>query len=166
MLAQWAGEDIGQVLRQVGQSLRQFHDIDPDGCPWARRAEDLVAAATARVEHDEVDVASFDPPFRRYAPAELLALVMQSIPPAAARPVVIHGSARLAALRVEGGQLRWAELDGSGLGDPYRDLATLAIDLAEAVSPQALVPFFDAYGVDHPDVVRLDWHVLVDQLLR
>jgi hypothetical protein len=42
----------------------------------------------------------------------------------------------------------------------------MALDLIDAVSPEAVGPFLDAYGVSQPDLLRLDWHVLVDQLLR
>ena len=107
-----------------------------------------------------------DPPFRRHPPDELFELVRRSVPSPPASPVVTHGAARLAAVRIEGGELRWADVGACGVGDPYRDLATMAIDLTALISPEALGPFLDAYGVDQPDVVRLDWHVLVDQLLR
>jgi len=52
------------------------------------------------------------------------------------------------------------------VGDPYRDLATMAVDLAATMAPEALGPFVHAYGLDHADLVRLDWHVVVDQLVR
>lgn len=166
MLARMAGEDIGEVLRRLGRSLRWFHGTDPAGCPWDRGVPELVVDATARVAANEVRPDRFDPPYRRYTPAGLLDLVVCCIPDPSANPVVIHGTARLSALRLDAGELRWANVGTCGLGDPYRDLATMAVDLASAISPEALAPFLDAYGVDHPDVVRLDWHVLVDQLLR
>ena len=40
----------------------------------------------------------------------------------------------------------------------------LARSLAHAVSPEALGPFFDAYGVELPDVRRIDFYVLLDEL--
>jgi aminoglycoside phosphotransferase len=165
-VARMAGEDIGEVLRRLGRSLRWFHGTDPAGCPWDRGVPELVVDATARVAANEVRPDRFDPPYRRYTPAGLLDLVVCCIPDPSANPVVIHGTARLSALRLDAGELRWANVGTCGLGDPYRDLATMAVDLASAISPEALAPFLDAYGVDHPDVVRLDWHVLVDQLLR
>jgi aminoglycoside phosphotransferase len=166
VLAEWAGDDITEVLQRMGRCLRALHGTDAVGCPWRQDVGDLVTAAAARVEAGQVDPARFDPPYRRYGPAQILALAERSVPAPPAVPVVVHGSARLSALRIEDGGLRWADLDGSGVGDPYRDLATMAVDLAAAVGPEALAPFLDAYGVDHPDVIRLDWHVLADQLLR
>ncbi len=166
VLAALAGDDIASVLARLGRSLRHFHDTDPAGCPWARGLPQLVAEATGRVAAGAVDPDRFDPPYRRYTPDALADLVVQSVPAAPSRAVVTHGAARLSALRLEAGELRWEEVGSSGLGDPYRDLATVAVDLTVAISPEALGPFLDAYGVDHPDVVRLDWHVMVDQLLR
>ncbi len=57
-------------------------------------------------------------------------------------------------------------VDRGGVGDAYRDLATMATSLVDVVGPEALGPFLDAYGIDHADVLRLDWHVMIDQLLR
>ena len=166
VLAGLAGGDIGAVLGALGRSLRGVHDTDPTNCPWVCGVSEIVAEASSRVASGQVAVDRFDPPYRRYAPVELLDLVVGSIPSPSVPPVVVHGSARLSALRVEGDELRWADVTACGLGDAYRDLATMAVDLASVISPEALGPFLDAYGLDHPDLVRLDWHVLVDQLLR
>jgi aminoglycoside phosphotransferase len=116
-----------------------------------------------------VTVDQFDPPYRRYSPADLLDLVVRSRPPdlPAEKLVLVHGDARLATVRLLDGRVTgWTSLDRAGVGDPYRDLATMAADLAGRVGPEALGPFVDAYGLDHADVVRLDWHVMADQLLR
>ena len=53
---------------------------------------------------------------------------------------------------------------GIAVTDPYRDLATMTRDLAAALGPEALAPFFDAYGEPAPDVVRLEFHALLDEL--
>ncbi len=166
VLAELAGEDIGDVLRRLGQLLRRFHDTPTAGCPWVCGVDELVETADSRVRRGLAAIDRFDPPFRRYAPSELLELVHRSVPPPAPSAVMTHGAARLDAVRLDGAELRWTGVEGSGVGDPYRDLATMAVDLAAAIGPEALAPFLDAYGIDQPDLVRLDWHVLVDQLVR
>jgi len=166
VLAGLAGGDIAAVLGELGRCLRRMHETDPSNCPWVRDLPEIVAEATNRVAAGQVAVDRFDPPYRRYTPAELLDVVVGSIPSPSSSPVVVHGSARLSALRIEADELRWVDVSACGLGDAYRDLATMAVDVASAISPEALGPFLDAYGIDHPDLVRLDWHVLVDQLLR
>jgi len=166
------GFDITELLVAVAGSLRSIHaaapgpaGVDrPDAGPAA-----LVARARRRVAAGSVDRARFDPPYQRYDPAALLDLVERGRPadPAPEDLTVIHGGARLDRVWFDDGQVSgWSSLDDGGVGDPYRDLATMAVDLADRVTPEALGPFMDAYGLDRPDVVRLDWHVLLDQLLR
>jgi aminoglycoside phosphotransferase len=120
------------------------------------------------VADDLVDAAAFDPPYRRYPPRELLGLIERSLPASPPPPpVTLHGDARLDVLVVAGGRVQGFGPDARAVaGDPYRDLGTLAVDLAARVSPEALGPFFDAYGARPPDILRVDFHTLVDQLLR
>ena len=49
--------------------------------------------------------------------------------------------------------------------DRYLDLAVVARQLANRVSPHALGPFFAAYGLDAPDLHRIDFYLLLDELL-
>jgi aminoglycoside phosphotransferase len=161
-----AGLDIGDVLAGMGRSLRALHDRPAPTTAPDRSNPALAAEAEQRLTSGLVDADRFDPPYRRHRPEALLVLVQRSVPFPPEVPVLIHGDARLSTLRVEGEAISWSASAVGGSGDAYRDLATVAVDLADAISPEALGPFLDAYGIDHPDLVRLDWHVLIDQLLR
>ena len=144
-----------------------MHTLPTEGCPGDTSIEALLAEATERVDAGVVDPARFDEPYRRHRPDDLLAIAHQTRPPDPVEPVVVHGAARLSSLLlVEGRPAAWLDLDRCGVGDPYRDLATLSIDLAAQVSPEILGPFLDLYGLEWPELVRMDFHVLVDQLLR
>jgi aminoglycoside 3'-phosphotransferase-2 len=165
------GGDVsgGQTsLEMVAAALRALHRLPAESCPFDTSNEALLAEAGRRVEADAVDAAAFDAAYRRYRPDELLVLAEASRP--APGPVaVVHGRAHLALLEVDPvtGSARWSGLEHLGVGDPYRDLATLTLDLvAGGAASEILGTFFAAYGIEHPDVLRLDFHVLVDQLLR
>jgi len=165
-LASWRLLDVDALIAGLAAALRDHHARPTAGCP-PRGDDELLAEARHRVGDGRVDPARFDPPYRRYAPEELLALAERLRPEPAAPPVLVHGDARLATVRVDGSGIRgWDPSPRTGAGDPYRDLATVAVDLAEQVGAESLGPFFAAYGIDHPDVRRVDFHVLVDQLLR
>jgi len=185
-----SGADVMAVLVAVGESLRDFHAVllaeAPAASSRAGRPHPsvqlgpsaLLDQARLRVDSGSVDSAAFDAPYRRYSPEQLLDLAERGRPdePAGADLVAVVGSARLDTVLLDGDRITgWIVAQGGQEGSPemspvagdrYRDLATMAVDLAAQVSPEALGPFLDAYGLDHPDVVRLDWHVLVDQLLR
>ena len=55
---------------------------------------------------------------------------------------------------------------GAALADPYRDLAVSATSVATSFGPMLVPEFFDAYGLTHPDPLRLDWYALSAQLVR
>jgi aminoglycoside 3'-phosphotransferase-1 len=164
-----SGFDITALLVAVAQGLRAVHATSPAGCPFDAGPGALMALARERLDRGLVDPAQFDLPYRRYSPAALLDLVERGRPADldADALTVVHGDAGLDRVWLEAGLVTgWTSVGRAGIGDPYRDLATMAADLAQRVTPEALGPFIDSYGLDHPDVVRLDWHVMLDQLLR
>jgi aminoglycoside phosphotransferase len=122
-----------------------------------------------RVEQGLIDPVRLSPPYRRYRPDQLFDHLVTGRPPEpAAGPdhVLVHGNPTLANTLMEGGRVSgytgWAR---AGVGDRYLDLAVIARDLAARVSPHALGPFVDAYGIEAPDVRRLDFFVLLTELL-
>ena len=144
------GFDVVELLELLGSGLAALHAVDGSDCPFDAGNADLLDRA-----------------YTRSTPADLLRIVADSRPTDPTTPVVIHGAARLDVVRVDAGRIvGWDAVDRSGLGDAYRDLATMATSLVDVVGPEALGPFLDAYGIDHADVLRLDWHVMIDQLLR
>ncbi|MGZ4695712.1 MAG: phosphotransferase [Acidimicrobiales bacterium] len=161
------GFDVVELLELLGSGLRDLHATAVGECPFDAGNAGLLERAADAVAAGTVDPDRFDRAYRRSTPDELLHIVSTSRPAEPDPPVVIHGSAALDAVRVEAGTIvGWDAVERSGRGDRYRDLATMAISLVDVVGPEALGPFLDAYGIEHPDVLRLDWHVMVDQLLR
>jgi aminoglycoside phosphotransferase len=165
--------DAEKLVTLVADALRALHETPLDGCPLATTPDELLEEARLRVEHGTVDLTRADAAYRRHRPERLLEVAQRTRPP---RPdpgaVLVHGEATLSSLRLIGADVGdemsvgWVDNPRFGAGDRYRDLATISIDLAGRVSPQALGPFFDVYGIEHVDLARLDFHVLLDQLLR
>lgn len=164
-----SGLDITDMLVAVALGLRDLHARPGNSCPFDSSPDSLLAEASARVGRGVVTVDQFDPAYRRYEPDRLLDLAISSQPAKLdpADQVVIHGDARLGTVWIDQAHVSgWTSWTRGGAGDRYRDLATMAADLAGTVGPEALGPFVDAYGLVHADVVRLDWHLMVDQMLR
>ena len=162
------GFDVVELLGLLGGGLRDLHATgDAERCPFDAGNADLLRRAGLAVAAGTVDPDRFDRAYARSTPSELLDIVSGSRPPDPSDPVVIHGAARLDVIRVDAGRIvGWDRVERSGRGDAYRDLATMATSLVDVVGPEALGPFLDAYGIEHADVLRLDWHVMIDQLLR
>jgi aminoglycoside phosphotransferase len=121
------------------------------------------------VADGSVDPASLSPPYRRYPPDRLLELAVAARPANADDPadlVVVQGRPTLANTLVEHGRVTgYDDWSGLGVGDRYLDLAVVTRDLATNVSPHALGPFIASYGLDAPDLLKLDFFVLLVELL-
>ncbi len=163
------GFDVLELLELLGSGLAALHAVDPSDCPF-----DTGNGRPARAGHrppwpteQPIRLASIGA-YSRSTPADLLRIVTESRP---SDPVVARGHPRRRpgsdVVRVDAGRIvGWDAVDRCGRGDAYRDLATMATSLVDVVGPEALGPFLDAYGIDRPDVLRLDWHVMIDQILR
>jgi kanamycin kinase/aminoglycoside 3'-phosphotransferase-2 len=161
--------DVEALIRALAVGLRRVHDLPLDGCPFPSSADHHLAIARERVATGRVDPTHLDAPFRRYTPERLLELVEASRGSAEADPddlVVVHGDFCLPnVLLDEGAVSGYLDLGRAGVGDRYLDLADVAGSLARNLSPEALGPFFDAYGLDLPDLLRIDFYVLLGELL-
>jgi len=154
------------VVGAVARFLVRLHAADvPEGAAVAG-AEAYLARARARVDAGVIGSADLDPAYARSTPERLLASAVDlagRMAPAAASPV--HGDLSLTGLLIDGGEVvGWPET-GASAGDPYVDLAFVARDLATAIGPAAVPALFDAVRIDRPDPVRLEFWVLIRQLV-
>ena len=159
--------DPARLAHQLGRILRRLHDdVDPADCPFDGRTATLLAHARAQVAAGRVDPADFQPIHRGLGPDELLAVVEQVAPDDPADPVVTHGDYCLpnVVLTDEGELAGLVDLGLLGVGDRYRDIGIGARSIAANLGGPAVGPFVDGYGIDRPDLARIDAFVMLDEL--
>ncbi|MGD9750228.1 MAG: phosphotransferase [Acidimicrobiia bacterium] len=173
--------DPGATLAALGRAVRLLHETPPppaDPTPAATAgvpaldAGALVARAAAEVAGGAVTGAHLADARAHLHPARVVEQLQALLPVLDARharrpvrPGLTHGGARRAAIWLDGGRLSaLVDVADAAVADPYRDLAAMTRDLAGALGPEALAPFLDAYGEPSPDVVRLEFHALLDEL--
>jgi len=163
-----SGEHLGDIealIRSMAVGLRAMHELPVADCPFDARLAVRLDQAKARVQAGLVDEAAFDAPYRRYSAQALFALLDPSHAAAHEDLVVVHGDYRLPNIALDRGTVvGYLDLARAGVADRYVDLAIAASDLAHHVSPHALGPFFDAYGIEFPDVAKVDFYVMLDEL--
>jgi aminoglycoside 3'-phosphotransferase II len=162
-------EALGDAETFVGTlagALRAVHDVPFRAASFACPVDELLARAGQRVADGLVDRRTFGPLHARYTPEELYRHARDLRPPGPEDTVVVHGDPRLDNTLIgDGAVTGYVDLGRAGVGDRYLDLAILSRELANQVSPHALGPFFAAYGLDQPDLRKLDFYLLLDELL-
>jgi aminoglycoside phosphotransferase len=158
--------DPGRLASLLGEHLRRLHELDPGDCPFDASTASLVAHARSRVEAGQVDPAEFEPIHHGLTPEELLAHVESVAPEEPDDPVVTHGDYCLpnVVLRPDGSLAGLVDLGLLGVGDRYRDLGIGARSIAHNIGGGAVGAFIDGYGLDRPDLARLDAFVTIDDL--
>lgn len=154
------------LARRLGEVLRDLHDRGPvDDCPFDGRAAALVDHARRQVEAGLVDPADFQPIHQGLTPQELLAHVVDRQPADPPDLVLTHGDYCLPnVVLADDGRAGVVDLGLVGVGDRYRDLAIGARSVVANLGPAAVGPFFDAYGIEFPDLARVDAFIMIDEL--
>ncbi len=155
----------------LGATLRRLHELDPASCPFTPTWGQVVDELDEAVESGRLDPARLRPPYDRYQPERLLELVRLGRP-ASDDLVVTHGSSGLSNLFVsttgsesdsEPVSVGVAGLHRLGVADRHRDLAVVHYQLNEAFGPEAVIGFYEGYGLT-PDLVALDHYIFIDVL--
>jgi aminoglycoside phosphotransferase len=164
-------QDPDALVLALASGVRRIHELPIDGSPGPIGVGPRVGRARARVERGLVDRADFEPAYARFTPDRLLELLLDARPTAAEDLVVVHGDPTLSNLLLgpgEDGRLAitgYLDLDRAGVADRYLDLAIVARSLATNLTPEALGPFFHAYGIEAPDLLKVDFYVLLDEFM-
>ncbi len=177
--ADWAEIRVqpGAVVEALGHALARLHALPAAGASapsdlTVLDPAELVGQAAERVRRGLVDPTNFEQARSSLAPGRLLdqadallPLLSKRAERTPVRLVPTHGAARPGAFWLDQGQLRaLLGVSGLALSDPYRDLAAASRWLVSNVSGEALPAFFSAYGLPDPDPIRLEFHVLLDEL--
>jgi aminoglycoside phosphotransferase len=164
-------QDPDALVLALAAGLRRVHDLPIDGYAGAAGVAARVDRARLRVERGLVDRGDFEPAYARFTPERLLELLVDARPTAAEDLVVVHGDPTLSNLLLGAGDdgrlavTGYLDVDRAGVADRYLDLAIVARSLATNLTPEALGPFFHAYGIEAPDLLKVDFYVLLDEFM-
>jgi aminoglycoside 3'-phosphotransferase II len=156
--------DVECLVRTLGAGLRRFHDEVPvDDCPFDGCTATALDRARARVEAGLVDESDFGVIHRGMSAVELFEMVASRVP-GDDDLVVLHGdycvpNVVLADRAITG----YLDVGRAGVGDRHRDLGIACRSIAHNFGGHAVGVFVDAYGIDRPDLARLDFFVMLDE---
>ncbi len=143
--------------------LRRLHAIPIGECPFASDHVRRMAAARTRIDAGLVDEGDFGEERRGWSASRIWE-AMQALLPFDPEPVVTHGDFSLDNLLVRDGEVVGCiDVARVGVADRYQDLAILFDCLGE-FGPMLQRRMFAAHGIAKPDVARLRFHLLLDEL--
>jgi aminoglycoside 3'-phosphotransferase II len=153
------------LVRLLGECLRRFHDLAPaPSCPFDATTDTDLVRAKERAAAGRVDEDDFEPIFAGMTASALYDLLVASRPAGDDDLVVLHGDYCVPNVIVDGGVLSgYVDVGRAGVGDRHRDLGIAARSIAQNFGGHAVGAFMDAYGVDRPDLARLDFFVMLDE---
>lgn len=150
-----------RTVEQLAQALRFVHEIPTDGCPFDTTAELRLRSIRRRLNAGQFDTRTFTPPYNRYSPHRLFELLDEMRVPND-DPVFTHGAFGLDVALLDingvGGVVDWGR---AGVADRYVDLAAAVRSIAETLGPELIPHFFQCYGLERPDPLKLDFYALL-----
>ncbi|HHF3872261.1 TPA: APH(3')-I family aminoglycoside O-phosphotransferase [Haemophilus influenzae] len=154
-----SGENIVDALAVF---LRRLHSIPVCNCPFNSDRVFRLAQAQSRMNNGLVDASDFDDE-RNGWPVEQVWKEMHKLLPFSPDSVVTHGDFSLDNLIFDEGKLIGCiDVGRVGIADRYQDLAILWNCLGE-VSPSLQKRLFQKYGIDNPDMNKLQFHLMLDE---
>lgn len=158
--------DLEALIHTLGAALRTFHDTVPvEECPFDARTSTSVALAAERVAGGRVDADDFAPLYEGLSAEQLLDAIRSVPEPPDDDLVVVHGDYCVPNVIVDDGSVTgYVDLGRSGVGDRHRDLSIACRSIAVNFGAHAAGVFLDAYGIDRPDLARIDFFAMLDEL--
>jgi aminoglycoside phosphotransferase len=158
--------DPESLSRTLGSALAELHALPFDEFPFPARGMDVLLSE-ARTRANAGPATATDGPYRGIAPGRLLEILEEQMAGLSDdRLVLVHGALTAADVwfHPETGLAltSWAE---SGAGDRHLDLAMGAKLLGDTYGYAVAGPFFEAYGHDDVEALRLDAFQLLVHLL-
>lgn len=154
-----SGENIVDALAVF---LHRLHSIPVCNCPFNSDRVFRLAQAQSRMNNGLVDASDFDDE-RNGWPVEQVWKEMHKLLPFSPDSVVTHGDFSLDNLIFDEGKLIGCiDVGRVGIADRYQDLAILWNCLGE-FSPSLQKRLFQKYGIDNPDMNKLQFHLMLDE---
>lgn len=148
---------------EIALFLRRVHALPAAECPFNAALPLRLAAARRNIDNGRVDQDDFDQEREGWS-AEQVWRALQSLLPLSLETTVTHGDFSLGNLLMANGRvIGCIDVGRAGTADPYQDLAILWNCLRH-VDPALTGTLWRTYGIEQPDLRRIELHLLLDEL--
>ncbi|GLY13257.1 aminoglycoside 3'-phosphotransferase [Kineosporia rhizophila] len=155
--------DAERVVDALADFTRRLHALDADTCPFVAGHAFRLRHARANIDAGRVDADDFDEERQGWTPEQVWQELTALLPLEAGR-VVTHGDLSLDNVLLSNGEVTGLlDVGRLGLADRYQDLGILSNALG-GFGADLRARFLQRYGETEPDLRRLSFHVLLDEL--
>lgn len=155
--------EIPQLVKLLAQGLSLIHRLPIKDCPFDHTLDAEIARASYRTKQGLVDESDFDDERLGRSAKELFTELLADRP-ASIDLAFTHGDYCLPNVIIHEGHLSgFVDLGAAGVGDRYRDLALAARSLAWNFGQECVPLLFQEYGINQPDLEKLEYYELLDQ---
>jgi aminoglycoside phosphotransferase len=162
-------KDPMQLARLLATSLQLVHSLPIADCPFDQTLKQKLRHAQTNINKGWVTKNMFNPENRDRTPQDIYHEVVAT-QPETEDLVFTHGDYCLPNIILQDNQLSgFVDVGNAGIADRYHDLAlavrSLGYNLSADCSRQAIEYFFDCYGIKDVDYKKIDYYVLLDELV-
>jgi aminoglycoside 3'-phosphotransferase-1 len=163
LLEAGADDQRVSIVDRLALLLRRLHAIPVEGCPFNSDHRLRLGEARWRIDHGLVNISDVDEG-RHGCTAEEVWTELTDLLPFAPDPVVTHGDFSLDnIILTDGDGAGCIDVGRAGIADRYQDLAILSNCLGE-FGASLQQRFFESYGIADPDIRKIRFHLLLDDL--
>ncbi len=161
--------DVDAAVALLGVTLARLHDLPADDVAFDAGPDAQLARVHDHLRSGSIDLDALPAGYHRIAPERLVELTTQMHPgpvPAVDR-VLLHGDLCVTNLLVDpatGGAIGLVDWRWAGVGDRHLDLAVTSRSVVRNFGAEHLPNFFEAYGMPHPDPLRLEFYGVLEEL--
>jgi aminoglycoside 3'-phosphotransferase I len=151
------------VIDIMADVMRMVHDLPIGDCPFAIDYEERLAAARRRIDEGLVDATDFDGDQLGWT-AEQVWDALQALLPLSCDNVLTHGDFSLDNILIDDGDVSGCiDVGLTAVADRYQDIGIMWSDLG-SYGADLQSRFLDRYGIGEPDMRRLRFHALLNEL--
>jgi aminoglycoside 3'-phosphotransferase I len=163
-LSSASGSQQLDCVASMARFLRALHAIPVDECPFDSDHLFRLTEARRNLLAGEVDESDFGSMHEGWTAQQVWDKLTALLPLPPAAVVVTHGDFSLDNVFVdlEGNVTGCIDTGLAGKADAYQDLAIL-YDNLEEFGPASQRRLFSAYGIDAPDLRRIEFHLCLDE---
>lgn len=155
-------------IKIIARALKQLHSININGCDINKSLDIKLKKAKRRIDENLVEDWTFQAENKNKSPQQIYKELLQ-LKPKEEDLVFTHGNFYLSNIIIgQDNSVGFVDMGKGGVSDKYQDIALFIKDIRNKIdtnNEDFIKVFFDEYGIDKPDIDKIKYYILLNELL-